>query len=105
MLDIRDVVETFVPFAKRLGWITRRLTGLVSSTMGSIAMSMVPSPTATSRTKVKPIVHVKATAAPVGLGLEMPSTPSSDPFSRKRSNTLGLEGVGSFSAPYCTAVI
>jgi hypothetical protein len=41
VIDIRDAIETFVPLAKRLGWLTRRLTGLVSSTLGSIALSMI----------------------------------------------------------------
>lgn len=44
IIDIGDAIETFIPFAKRLGWITRRLTGFVTSTMGSLAMSMITGP-------------------------------------------------------------
>ena len=42
VVDVRDVIETFVPLAKRVGWITRRLTGMFSSTVGSVVMSMLP---------------------------------------------------------------
>ena len=44
MVDIRDAVETFIPLAKRLGWLTRRLTGLVTSTMGALVMGLVARP-------------------------------------------------------------
>ena len=44
MIDIRDAVETFIPLAKRLGWLTRRLTGLVTSTMGALVMGLVARP-------------------------------------------------------------
>jgi len=52
MIDIRDAIETFVPLAKRLGWLTRRLTGLVSSTIGGIALGMV---TTQPNQKVQPV--------------------------------------------------
>jgi len=44
VVDIRDAVETFIPLAKRLGWLTRRLTGLVTSTMGALVMGLVARP-------------------------------------------------------------
>ena len=44
MIDIRDAVETFIPLAKRLGWLTRRLTGLVTSTLGALVMGLVARP-------------------------------------------------------------
>ncbi|ORX33392.1 hypothetical protein BD324DRAFT_639939 [Kockovaella imperatae] len=43
VVDVRDVVETFVPFAKRFGWLTRRMTGLMSATVGVVAMSLLGS--------------------------------------------------------------
>nr|XP_031861029.1 uncharacterized protein CI109_003389 [Kwoniella shandongensis]KAA5528101.1 hypothetical protein CI109_003389 [Kwoniella shandongensis] len=42
MIDIRDAFETFVPFAKRIGWITRHITGMVTSRIGALALSFVP---------------------------------------------------------------
>lgn len=48
VIDVRDVVETFVPFAKRIGWLTRRVSGLLTSTLGSIALACVPIPAATT---------------------------------------------------------
>lgn len=45
VVDVRDVVETFVPLAKRIGWVTRRLTGLVSSTVGAMVLALVSNPT------------------------------------------------------------
>ena len=44
VVDVRDVVETFVPFARRFGWLTRRVTGLVSSTIGAMAMAIGTGP-------------------------------------------------------------
>ena len=41
VVDVRDAIETFVPFAKRFGWLSRRLTGMFSSAIGSLAMSML----------------------------------------------------------------
>lgn len=44
MVDIRDAIETFVPLAKRLGWLGRRVAGLVTSTMGAVVMGLVARP-------------------------------------------------------------
>jgi hypothetical protein len=38
MVDIQDLVETFVPFAKRFSWLTRSVNGLVTSAVGSILL-------------------------------------------------------------------
>lgn len=43
-MDIKDAIETFVPFAKRFGWLTRRVTGLISSSVGMVIMGMVGRP-------------------------------------------------------------
>jgi len=104
VVDIRDVAETFVPFAKRLGWITRRLTGLVSSTMGSIALAMIPTTVSPVSAKPKSRSDLKIREGPIALGHEMPG-PASAPHVRKRNNTLGLEGMSVSSAPDCTFVI
>lgn len=42
VVDVRDVIDTFVPFAKRFNWISRRLAGLVTSTIGSVALTLMP---------------------------------------------------------------
>lgn len=42
VIDIQDLVETFVPFAKRFSWLTRSLTGLVSSAVGSVLVGRAP---------------------------------------------------------------
>ena len=44
MIDVRDAIETFVPFAKRIGWLGRRVAGLVSSTVGAVVMGLVARP-------------------------------------------------------------
>jgi hypothetical protein len=44
VVDIKDAIETFVPFAKRFGWLSRRVTGLVSSTVGMVVMGLVGRP-------------------------------------------------------------
>lgn len=38
VIDIQDLVETFVPFAKRFSWLTRSLNGLVSSAVGTVLL-------------------------------------------------------------------
>jgi hypothetical protein len=42
VIDTQDLVETFVPFAKRFSWLTRSLTGLVSSAVGSVLVGTAP---------------------------------------------------------------
>lgn len=42
VVDVRDVIDTFVPFAKRFNWLSRRLTGVLTSTIGSVAMALIP---------------------------------------------------------------
>jgi hypothetical protein len=44
VIDVRDAIETFVPFAKRIGWLGRRVAGLVSSTVGAVVMGLVARP-------------------------------------------------------------
>lgn len=44
MVDVRDAIETFVPFAKRVGWLTRRLAGFATSTLGAIALGLTAGP-------------------------------------------------------------
>ncbi|BEJ12309.1 hypothetical protein CspHIS471_0207690 [Cutaneotrichosporon sp. HIS471] len=42
VVDVRDVIDTFVPFAKRFSWISRRLTGMFTSAVGSVALTLLP---------------------------------------------------------------
>jgi hypothetical protein len=42
VVDVRDVIDTFVPFAKRFSWISRRLTGMFTSAIGSVALTLLP---------------------------------------------------------------
>lgn len=44
VVDVRDAIETFVPFAKRVGWLTRRLAGIATSTLGAIALGLTAGP-------------------------------------------------------------
>lgn len=55
VIDVGDAIETFIPFAKRLGWITRRLTGFVTSTVGAIAISLLAVPKSSPMKEVAPI--------------------------------------------------
>jgi hypothetical protein len=103
VVDIRDVVETFVPFAKRLGWITRRLTGLVSSTLGSIALATIPATDQAVISKIKAPKKGKDAESLIGLGFHT-AGPIPVIHAGNSSNLLGLEGISS-SAPDCTAAI
>lgn len=95
-IDLMDLVETFVPFAKRLGWLTRRFTGLVSSTVGSAALALLPVPSVNVAKGIKSSKGAKG-AEPVGLGFDIPTDqprPAGLPGRRRRDdNTLGLEGM------------
>jgi hypothetical protein len=53
VIDVRDLIETFVPFAKRLNWLTRRVTGFFTSSIGSLALSLVPKSSVMTRTPIK----------------------------------------------------
>ncbi|WVQ86174.1 hypothetical protein IAT38_008342 [Cryptococcus sp. DSM 104549] len=41
VIDLRDALETFIPFAKRIGWLTRHLSGMVSSALGEMVLGCV----------------------------------------------------------------
>lgn len=53
VIDVRDLIETFVPFAKRLNWLTRRVTGFFTSSIGSLALSLVPKSSVMTREPIK----------------------------------------------------
>jgi hypothetical protein len=97
-VDLLDLVETFVPFAKRLSWLTRRVTGLVSSTVGSVALAMIPDATkaATKSTKAAPSASKGKQREEIGLGFDLPGAGEEliriDPHVDE-ANTLGLEGM------------
>ncbi|KAK8869475.1 hypothetical protein IAR55_000039 [Kwoniella newhampshirensis] len=92
MIDIRDAFETFVPFAKCIGWLTRHLTGMVTSTLGALALSFVSGGanlkqvSEPSREGVQlgkgPMTPVKQRAQPIGLGLQYPAHTKNDDQSR-----------------------
>jgi hypothetical protein len=42
VVDVQDVIDTFIPFAKRFSWLSRRVAGLVTSTVGSVALNLMP---------------------------------------------------------------
>jgi len=44
VVDVRDAIETFVPFAKRIGWLGRRVAGLVTSTVGAVVIGLLARP-------------------------------------------------------------
>lgn len=40
-VDVQDLIEAVVPFAKRLGWLTRRVTGIMTGIVGGAVLSWV----------------------------------------------------------------
>ena len=100
IVDVCDVIETFVPLAKRFGWLTRRVTGLFSSTIGSLALAMIPGPIITVAEPVKLGLGIKADTGRKAHAVNVgpPSVPpprSAGPGvdDDSSNNTLGLEGV------------
>jgi hypothetical protein len=84
VIDVQDAIETFVPFAKRLSWLTRRLTGLTTSVLGFAAMAMVPGPKVQVNEAIR-VATATASAAEkvrsgteIGLGLELGSDSERD---------------------------
>lgn len=115
VVDVRDVIDTFVPFAKRFNWLSRRLTGVLTSTIGSVAMALIPGHSVVigdpirildetqaakakeeeeNRAKIKELETKPGMGSPVGLESHV-----DDGFcpSGVRHNSLGLEGVDGVS--------
>jgi hypothetical protein len=71
VVDIRDAIETFVPLAGRIGWLTRRVTGSISASIGGMVMALLPAPVQDIKQPVKVAVQsgatVKANEAKSGL--------------------------------------
>lgn len=104
VVDVQDVIDTFVPGAKRFSWLSRRVAGLVTSTVGSIALNFIPGHTilvgdaehlleehrdvteGEATEKIKEIETAKAAN----------NIPGEFPFP-DMANSLGLEGVSSIS--------
>lgn len=114
VVDVQDVIDTFVPFAKRFSWLSRRMAGLVTSTVGSIALSLIPGHTVLvgdpikimsdeqqqDKDKIKELAAKPGLGSPIGL-LPDPSavaikSVTASPFG-DGSNLLGLEGVSSMA--------
>ncbi|WVR05492.1 hypothetical protein IAU60_002510 [Kwoniella sp. DSM 27419] len=94
VIDVRDAIETFVPFAKRLGRLTRHITGMVTSALGGLILS---------RIQAGPVDHRELDSTVdkrymVPLMNPIVPTKTSPPCETKRClgqepNTLGLQGV------------
>lgn len=111
VVDVQDVIDTFVPFAKRFSWLSRRVAGLVTSTVGSIALNFIPGHTIIvgdalhvmeqhressddGKAKIQEITEgadKPALGTPTGLSSTVKSPNSRFP------NLLGLEGMSSLS--------
>lgn len=77
VIDVGDAIETFVPFAKRFGWLTRRLAGFVTSTLGAVAASLLPTP----------ISNHSSEAVAVPVAGESPALRSHEADGRRRETT------------------
>lgn len=115
VVDVRDVVDTFVPFAKRFNWLSRRLTGMLTSTIGSVAMALIPGHSvvigdpirimdehqaAKSKEEEEKRAKVKDLATNDGLGCSAglaTSTGGGFCATGVEHNSLGLEGVSSMA--------
>lgn len=109
VVDVQDVIDTFVPFAKRFSWLSRRVAGLVTSTVGSIALNLIPGHTvivgdalhvmeqhreASEEDKANKIEEIPDEKPVLGTPIGLSSTvkPSS-----RFPNSLGLEGMSQLS--------
>ncbi|OWZ63789.1 hypothetical protein AYX14_06643 [Cryptococcus neoformans] len=101
IIDLRDAVETFVPFAKRFGWLTRSLTGIVSSVLGDVIVrSILPK----REERIEATINVE-TVETAHRASECIAKSSSREGSNtgisaqggQRENSLGLQNLGSGS--------
>lgn len=128
VVDVRDVIDTFVPFAKRFNWISRRLAGLVTSTIGSVALTLMPGHTvvfgdpirvATQASGSDAVPRIEAKEArddrprdeckpgechhelgsAIGLNTASDSWLFKEPEPADEANSLGLEGMSSGMEP------
>ena len=68
-VDLQDAIEAFVPFAKRFSWATRRIAGLASCTVGSLALSICDMGTGRRRDERMVIKEAEAKAKSVNQGM------------------------------------
>ncbi|WVQ77126.1 hypothetical protein IAR50_006809 [Cryptococcus sp. DSM 104548] len=92
-VDLRDAVEAVVPFAKRFGWLTRCVSGMMSSLVGDIVLGSAGT---------APLTGDRAEAAVVGAYKTEEADIGGQAFEKEQEavrggldNTLGLENVGS----------
>ncbi|KIR97168.1 hypothetical protein L804_05350 [Cryptococcus deuterogattii 2001/935-1] len=101
IVDLRDAVETFMPFAKRFAWLTRSLAGIMSSVLGDIVIrSTLPS--REERIEATIDIETLQTAQRTGEYIGKSSSregakPRKSGQVGERENSLGLENLGSES--------
>jgi hypothetical protein len=84
VIDVRDAIETFVPFAKRSGWLGRRVAGLITSTIGTVVMGLVARP----KVVVMQGIRVEGSVKPTSGELHL-NTPTSQAYDQlRRSNMI-----------------
>ncbi|KAK4689104.1 coatomer subunit zeta, partial [Tremellales sp. Uapishka_1] len=118
-IDVKDLIETVVPFARRFNWVTSRVNGLITSTLGKVAMSIINQSTPSPRQLLQPIktefdqlekalrIEKPVFSDPfvadkaLGSAIALPSpaaAPSAKLYMGEEAHGLGLQGMG-FMAP------
>jgi len=83
VIDVRDAIETFVPLAKRIGWLGRRVAGLVTSTVGAVVMGLVARP----QVVVMQGIRVESLVKPSS-GESHSNTPLSQAYDQLRKSSM-----------------
>ncbi|WVO24899.1 uncharacterized protein IAS62_006279 [Cryptococcus decagattii] len=101
IVDLRDAVETFMPFAKRFAWLTRSLAGIMSSVLGDIVIrSALPNREERTEATIdtETVQTGQRTGEYIGKGSSREgSKPRKSGQVGQRENSLGLENLGSES--------
>ncbi|ADV25427.1 Hypothetical Protein CGB_M0370C [Cryptococcus gattii WM276] len=101
IVDLRDAVETFLPFAKRFAWLTRSLAGIMSSVLGDIVIRSTL-PNREERIEATIDTETVQTGQRTGEYIGKSSSrerskPRKSGQVGERENSLGLENLGSES--------
>ncbi|ODN92041.1 hypothetical protein L198_05713 [Cryptococcus wingfieldii CBS 7118] len=94
-VDLRDAVEAVVPFAKRLGWLTRCFSGMMSSFVGDIILGSA-GPASLTGDRAEAAVGMAYKTKEEGFGCV--AALNGEAAREGTDNTLGLENVGSAPA-------